>query len=78
MKKKKMEDKYRECFNTDWNNGNDSKLSSMERARIHNLWLEYQHKSMMNNTPTKTSTNVEWIDSDFKEDDDKHQGFVRF
>lgn len=73
-----MKDKYQECFNTDWNTGNDSKLGSMERARIHALWLEYQHKSMKNLTPTKDETPVEWIDSKYTTDDDKHQGFVRF
>lgn len=72
-----MEDKYYECFNTDWNKGNDSKLTSMERVRIHALWLEHQHKTMKNLTPTNNDTIVE-LGTGFTDDDDKHQGFVRF
>ena len=30
----------------DWQNGNDSKLTSMERLELHILWLEQLHAEM--------------------------------
>lgn len=33
-------------FNSDWNNGNDSNLSSTERSNLNNLYLEYNKWSV--------------------------------
>ena len=43
--------KYHTLFdvNNDWNKGNDSKMSSLERARLHQLYLEYNQWEMKYN-----------------------------
>lgn len=37
------EEEYSLVFDTDWNAGPESKMSSMDRVRIHELYLKYLH-----------------------------------
>lgn len=62
-------------FNSDWNNGNNSKLSSLERAEIHNLYLEYLHWDMKNKVK-EVENRIEGGFSDFNDKD--LQGFIQF
>jgi hypothetical protein len=32
---------FKPLFNSDWNKGNNSTMTSLERARMHDLYLEY-------------------------------------
>lgn len=34
-------ERFQELFNTDWNKGNESEMTSLERARLNELYLEY-------------------------------------
>jgi hypothetical protein len=34
-------EEYDLVFNTDWNKGNDSEMTSLQRAMIHDLFLKY-------------------------------------
>jgi hypothetical protein len=73
MERKSNKTKYDPIFNTDWNQGNNSILSSMERARIHQLYLDYLHETTIS-TPTELEPQVRGIDNDR----DDIQQFVRF
>jgi hypothetical protein len=37
----------------DWQRGNESKLSSMERLRYHQEWLKKQHKDVRDNITSR-------------------------
>lgn len=61
-------EQFREVFETDWNKGNDSKLSAMERCRIHAIYLEYNKWTMeqeiMEIRPLKTNLAMGFVDID--------------
>lgn len=51
-------DKYRILVETDWNAGNESKMTSIERGQLNQLWLEYLHYQI-NKEINKTSDQIE-------------------
>jgi len=61
-------EQFIEVFETDWNKGNDSKLSAMERCRIHSLYLEYNKWAMLQEIseirPLKMNQAIGFIDVD--------------
>ena len=56
-----MEEKYWEVFNTDWNKGSESTMTSTERSRIHDLWLEYTHLQLKNTIKPEVLNDQETI-----------------
>ena len=73
--------KYHTLFdvNNDWNKGNDSKMSSLERARLHQLYLEYNQWEMKYNLKLKCSNEEQEVfKGGFTEDKNENtiQGFI--
>ena len=73
--------KYHTLFdvNNDWNKGNDSKMSSLERARVHQLYLEYNQWEMKSNLKSKVPKHEpEVFTGGFTEDKNENtiQGFI--
>jgi hypothetical protein len=66
--------------NNDWNKGNNSKMSSLERARMAELWLEYNHwdlQQSLKGAPLKEEIEVLYEDFSKQETDKKEiQGFI--
>lgn len=69
-----MEKKYKQVSSTNWNKGEDSGMLPLERLKIHNLWLELNHKECKA-TSTKETEVTEGIDNKW---DNDLQGFVKF
>ena len=74
--------KYQILFDldNDWNKGNDSKMSSLERARMAELWLEYNRwdlQQSLKGDPLEDETKVLYEDF-VKEQNNKTeiQGFI--
>lgn len=72
---REIPEKYSPIFTTDWNTGNNSKLSSLERADIHILFLDYLKWDMKNKILEK-DLKGEGGFSDFNEEE--IQGFIQF
>lgn len=72
---KEVPQRFNELFSSDWNTGENSKLSSLERGRLHELYLEYLHWDMGNKVK-ELPESVEGGFTDFNEDE--IQGFIQF
>ena len=73
--------KYHILFdvNNDWNKGNDSKMSSLERAGLHQLYLEYNQWEIKSNLKLNGSNEeIEVFKGGFTEDKNENtiQGFI--
>jgi hypothetical protein len=54
-------EKYRILIESDWNQGNDSNMTSIQRGELNQLWLEYLHyqiKQEINQTFDQTEEPV--------------------
>jgi len=67
-------EKYNDIYATDWNKGEHSGMLPLDRLRIHNLWLEKNHKDCK-----ITSTEIENLPVGFDNKScDELQGFIKF
>jgi hypothetical protein len=57
--------KYHSVFTTDWNKGNESQMTSLERMEIHNLFLEYNRweiqKTIQSNRPVEENIIIGFV-----------------
>jgi hypothetical protein len=71
--------KYHIIFQCDWNTGNESKMSSLDRAKMEALYLEFNKWEMVQRIDTgRPASPNEFVGgfSEDSDDDNKLQGFV--
>jgi len=59
-------ERFHVLFTTDWNKGNESKMNSIQRSDMGNLYLEYNRweiqQSIRKNKPDEPETMVGFVD----------------
>ena len=71
--------KYHILFECDWNNGNESTMTSMERCRFVDLYLQFNKWEVSEHIKLSRPASPEEYVGGFTGDDEnenKHQGFV--
>ena len=71
--------KYQILFDCDWNTGNDSKMKIMDRAKLAELYLDYNKWCMSQQLKLgQPQGDMNYLGGFSDKDDikDKHQGFV--
>jgi len=71
--------KYQILFDCDWNTGNDSKMTIMDRAKLADLYLDYNKWHVSQQLKLRQPQgDMDYLGGFSDKDDieDKHQGFV--